>query len=928
MKYVKVILTVLLLAGGLVNQVQGQSLRRAIAPEQPAWVIHIDVWNYADPQKIIDMVPEDVRPYVIFNIATSSSDDKSPDGPAIYDSWMKVCAQNRVWTMIQCASGAHNRLPDTPDDLSAYEKYFKDYPNFLGFHFAEQFWDFGKEGYVTFPQRMQLFAKLLPLCKTYGGYLTVSFTDSYYNASKMPIAMMKRNSDIKAFLAASPENFICMEKYTQKKCFLDAESNCLGQWLAGYAGQYGIRFDSSGWVATDDRPDSEGHAKYTIGKSAFIPAAGAIPIAEHVMLTGQTIIDGPELIWTQCSTEGNTTMVDGYTRRNWQWFPQFENISLDLFRKILDGTIRIPTRQEVINRTKVCLINDATVTDVNNEGERTPYITPRELFDNLYRFDCDKGGRDTENRWLENHWWMKSTGRYPTIPQVFSAPDGMTAFKTSAFDKSNFDSWMQSNFPVQYSGDIYAACHENGWVTYNPYQYDDVTDGSGIRSLSAATRRAKGTVPFHYNTCTEMQLDYAPYSLGIVKEFADRLDIFLTNYQTTGAMSEDVIRITGATTEPKVTWKDRGSHPASTVSAAWQDGVLTVTVKHNGPLDMQVQCSGSATGRQTDYTVAKITAPALPPVYQGALQYEAELADYQQTTIRKSGYNQGRSGYQGQGFVEMTGSNSKLRFFVTTPEADYYQLSLCYQANNDGSMMVNDETVLLPKSAEWTTVSVIVQLSEGKQNVVLQNVGGIKTAVDYIRLETFQAQAFTPDANGEYHVPLTTLMATGALTWDVNTGTVTQQAGNNQTGTVRVFLNHADFSDVTALRVTYDGDGDLFRYLVISDHAGNSVNPTGYKGAFWSSKYNLNYVDYQLADASRKVCKIEWVADEVTDKSRNMTIKDILIRTSAATGVKTMNHAPLTMNRIYDLQGRPATASHRGLTIVRSADGKTTKRIK
>ena len=118
------------------------TLRRPISPEQPAWLIHIDVWNYADPQKIIDMVPEDVRPFVIFNIATSSSDEKSADGPAIYDSWMKVCAQNRVWAMIQCASGYANRLPDTPDDVSAYEKYYKEYPNFLGFNIAEQYWGF------------------------------------------------------------------------------------------------------------------------------------------------------------------------------------------------------------------------------------------------------------------------------------------------------------------------------------------------------------------------------------------------------------------------------------------------------------------------------------------------------------------------------------------------------------------------------------------------------------------------------------------------------------------------------------------------------------------------------------------------------------------------------------------------------------------
>ena len=42
------------------------ALRRPISPEQPAWFVHIDSWNYADPQKIIDLIPADIRPFTIF----------------------------------------------------------------------------------------------------------------------------------------------------------------------------------------------------------------------------------------------------------------------------------------------------------------------------------------------------------------------------------------------------------------------------------------------------------------------------------------------------------------------------------------------------------------------------------------------------------------------------------------------------------------------------------------------------------------------------------------------------------------------------------------------------------------------------------------------------------------------------------------------
>ena len=50
----------------------GPALRRVISTSQPMWIIHIDTWNDPDPQRIIDMVPEDIRPYVVFNLDRKS----------------------------------------------------------------------------------------------------------------------------------------------------------------------------------------------------------------------------------------------------------------------------------------------------------------------------------------------------------------------------------------------------------------------------------------------------------------------------------------------------------------------------------------------------------------------------------------------------------------------------------------------------------------------------------------------------------------------------------------------------------------------------------------------------------------------------------------------------------------------------------------
>ena len=79
---------------------QSSNLRRPISPEQPMWIIHIDSWNYADPAKIIDLIPEDILPYVVFNISLSINwDDKSKEWLRVHDgyetakSWLRTCAE-------------------------------------------------------------------------------------------------------------------------------------------------------------------------------------------------------------------------------------------------------------------------------------------------------------------------------------------------------------------------------------------------------------------------------------------------------------------------------------------------------------------------------------------------------------------------------------------------------------------------------------------------------------------------------------------------------------------------------------------------------------------------------------------------------------------------------------------------------------------
>jgi hypothetical protein len=702
---------------GLSAAKTGTPLRRPISPQQPMWLIHIDTWNLADPQKIIDMIPEDIKPYVVFNISLSINHRGNKwlqveYGYETAKSWLRTCAENRVWAMIQPSSGAFCHFSDT--DLSVYDEFFRDYPNFLGFNYAEQFWGFGDPYGVTYKQRLNHWTRLMGLNKKYGGYLIVSFTNGYWDANRNGTGMFKQDPAFAAVCKENPENFILCEKFTMASGFHDNESTSLGAWLSGFSGQYGIRFDECGWSGS------------TPAERKFPVSAGAAPCAEHMMLTGQTVFDGPETIPQQASREAApATTDDGYTKRQWEFYPQFYNISMDMYRKILDGTIRILTRKEVIERTKLVMINDVATGD-----DRALYSTPESLFNGIYLMDDD-------GTYMRNRSWFKKTGRFPAIPIVFQLADPLANSFQIKVNKTDYEKrWPTTEakvaefnklFPEEYTGDLYAGRSENGWVTYNPFKID---------------KRASGNISFKYNTCEKFALSYAKYSVGIVKEFSDKVTFYLTNYDNKDTtLKVDTIRIYGSTTKPTLTWKDRASHQPSRISFNWNGGIFTIVVAHNGPLDMTVNCAGKAQGRLTRFTVAPVVKPAIPPVYDGPFQYEAENFEYKNIEPRgnvTNGINKGVSNYTAQGFMRFgIYPNASARDIVTALKAGSHTLKVKYSAP-DGPRTIqlvlngvrSDLTFAKTDSASgWKVLQQRVDLKKGANSIVFNAKGASSYAL-------------------------------------------------------------------------------------------------------------------------------------------------------------------------------------------------------
>lgn len=703
------------------------NFRRVINNESPMWIVHIDSWNYPDPEKIIDIVPEDVLPYVVFNLSLSINYSPTEhrwlmvhDGIECARSWMKACADKGVWTMIQPASGGQCHFPDYSADYdldnTIFGEFFRDYPNFLGYNYCEQFWGFASEDFpVTYQQRYDHFAALLKLCNKYGGYLDVSWCENQWGSALNPVAMLKTNANWEKACRTYAQNFILEEKYTQPGYIADVESEVYGAYISGYCGNYGVRWDDTGW---SDYPwnggdlDPQTHEQYRLSTS--------LPIYfERMAMNGMTVIDGPELVWNDC-IKGlwDGTDDEGYKYRRWDFYDQCKNVNVDLMRKFIDGTIRIPSRKEVIDRTKVVVIQD-----VNSGSNDDKYCSYKTLFEGLYRIDNDGNYKD-------NHNPYKSTGRYQTIPTVYGLADDLAKSIPVQIKQSTIDSrWSsisdkQAEFNKLYPDSYYANCYiannQNSWVTYYNSKLDEGDKGA--------------LFDLKYNTCKSLDIKHQLYGSAFINEYSDHINIYMNNYDEDAAttLKTESITISGASSKPTFTAKDRGvNQTASVVTESWSNGTYTLTVKHNGPVDISIQCSGNETGRSTSYPQAVRTAPEFPDFYTGARQYEGE--NFDQKNIEENVTNGCRTDvtkFQGMGFVKFgTKDTAAVKDTVNTTKAGTFKWTLRYSATSDVNcvdLYVNGskvKTLSLPKGSgydDWKTISENINLNVGENKIELK----------------------------------------------------------------------------------------------------------------------------------------------------------------------------------------------------------------
>lgn len=731
--------------------------RRPVDSQHPLWMIHVDVWNKADPQKIIDLIPSDIKPYVCINLSLSCQYDternvyKMPQNAVLtYKSWATVCQANGLWFTCQPASGGHTHIQD--NDLDTFEYFFTHYPNFLGWNYAEQFWGFDAPNDIsssTQASRLALFAKLVPMHHKYGGFLTVSFCGNIWSYGLNPVGMMKRNSDLYNACKLYPEAIVWLYKYTTSSCWYNNESVTFSPFISGLAKNYGVRYDNCGWNgALDALYGSNSNKKYPT-------AAGIGTVMEQTCVNGGAIWDGPELIWTEDFLNLNNTTVDGYMRRNWGRFASFDNAWIDMWRKIIDGTMYIPTRKEVVGKTKVVIVND-----VNSGTDEDKYASWGNLYDGLYKQNDPFNKND--GQWMNNLCYFKKTGRYGTIPVTIGLYDDTANSIPVQVKKSTYSSrWISQSakvnefnkyYPEVSSGDLYVNRYRNQLVAYTPYSY------------SNSHTWATGIIPLQYNTCSTLKLELGKLCSGVVREYSNRIDLYLNNFRSdTTSLVLDRITVTGAKSMPSFTVNNRQSAKSNT-SSSWNSstGTFVLSINHNGPVDVSISCEGNNVNRSIDVlSSSKLSTPKQPSEYRGDVIIEAEDMDFKNIkscVIDPYNAYPSVSGHAGNGFMDMgTNTAGSLRHTFNAKYAEKYNVIIRYtnkgtaaQVNAKVNGIGSNLTFQTTSTNQWKEVVLSnVSFNEGSNTLVITNVGGVNAYIDQVIYSPVnQSSTTTPEVSG------------------------------------------------------------------------------------------------------------------------------------------------------------------------------------
>ncbi|QIG40118.1 hypothetical protein G5T42_12015 [Microbacterium sp. 4R-513] len=576
------------------------AMRQIVDREHPLMIMN---HYYNEPGTVAQQwaaIPADVQPYTALMLVPG---DGVRDGAGTRQ-WIEdrldeceTAGAQCIVQMVNGETGANNVVP-----VSYLDGLAAQYNSLLGFHAAELYnsiaW-YGEEG----GNQSQYLADLIELSAEHGMYLVWTDTNILGTSNGTVLDWVQGNPDLIAAMRAHKDNVIVMQK--QSNGSRNTDGLFLGMWLSGLAGNWGTATDWWHWqIDTNGKLFTRGAVAAGAWKQILTyPEAMYGMDVLRVASSGGAVF-APEANFYSMVGSGVQTAT-------------YRHVLLPLFRKIIDQDVPIPSRADVLAKTKMTY-----------QG-RLAYVPPdTSQHSNLYG----------------------NTGRFGITPLV---PTNLNATELAAFPAVETSpksmEYFENLYPSEtlYS-DTFALRNGATWYWMNSSEDTNISQKSVLKPQT--------------NTSGYFSIAAGPHTFAAITESTTGFKVHLNNYRVDKdplydpptAFTHDSTRVwitqnaenpndnALRTTVIKVNGEDNGGEPtlnitgdngftySETYDAATDEYVLTIN--HNGPVDFEIEAvapvspaapatPGGLTSTVTETDETDITWNLVP----GATGYDLEI---------------------------------------------------------------------------------------------------------------------------------------------------------------------------------------------------------------------------------------------------------------------------------------------------------------
>lgn len=556
------------------------AMRMTINNENPLLISSV----YGDPKETLwygntltgawSQIPDDVKPYSVIELhpgkickPTNCIPKDTPELRAWYIKMLDEAQANNIPVMLVIMSaGELNTVP-----VSWLEEQFAKYSVLKGVMNIENYWIYNDRLATNS-------AAYIKACAQNGAYFI------WHDHKKQCWENIMSNKALYNACKQYKDNVILTFKNTPISDDAGTDSIVNGFWLSDLCGNWGGAMDTWKWWEKNYTKVFSPPGGRDLRSYASEPEAMLGMEMMNIYANGGTVYNFECPAYTFASNDTAT--------------PAFTKVILPFFRYTVEKPA--PNKQEVLDNTKIMFwgVNGG----ISKMG-------------NFYK------GLSTDDESMP----LYDTGRYRIIPVIpaqltktevdekFAGIDIVTKTSPELLNKTGY---FNSKYPKVYDGTAFAQLLGNRWFVYNSNANVNVSQNAQL--------------PMYTNTCKELDLELTPHTYAIVEEQSNSVHIKLNNYRVdktelwnrTGDWSSSwgrgevnianwvsssyakdpqdhelrttVVTLKGHTSDvkPQITVTGDDHHYNYTDSWDAANHIYTITVQHNGSVDLILNASG------------------------------------------------------------------------------------------------------------------------------------------------------------------------------------------------------------------------------------------------------------------------------------------------------------------------------------------------